>query len=81
MGRGRKSSGDLDRELEDRPAPARWREWMGRVEAAIFAAAEVFGVPHDEALQEAIDAPRLARGTSDRRRSPRRKSLPSRGAP
>jgi len=40
MGRGRKSSGELDRELEDLPAPARWREWMGRVEAAIFAAAE-----------------------------------------
>src|SRR5271166_5041982 len=40
MGRGRKSSGDLDRELDDLPAPARWREWMGRVEAAIFAAAE-----------------------------------------
>jgi segregation and condensation protein B len=40
MARGRKSSGDLDRELEDLPEPARWREWMGRVEAAIFAAAE-----------------------------------------
>jgi len=40
MARGRKASGDLDRELEDLPAPARWREWMGRVEAVIFAAAE-----------------------------------------
>ncbi len=40
MARGRKSSGDLDRELDDLPAPARWREWMGRVEAVIFAAAE-----------------------------------------
>jgi segregation and condensation protein B len=40
MARGRKSSGELDRELDDLPAPARWREWMGRVEAAIFAAAE-----------------------------------------
>jgi len=40
MARGRKSSGELDRELEDLPAPARWREWMGRVEAAIFASAE-----------------------------------------
>ena len=39
MARGRKNSGDLDRELEDLPAPARWREWMGRVEAAIFASA------------------------------------------
>ena len=40
MARGRKSSGELDLELEDLPASARWREWMGRVEAAIFAAAE-----------------------------------------
>ena len=40
MGRARKSSGDLDLELEDLPAPARWREWMGRVEAAIFASAK-----------------------------------------
>jgi segregation and condensation protein B len=28
----------FDRELADLPAEARWREWMGRVEAAIFAA-------------------------------------------
>ena len=40
MARTRKPEGDLDCELEDLPAPARWREWMGRVEAAIFAAAE-----------------------------------------
>ena len=40
MARGRKNSGELDTELEDLPPPARWREWMGRVEAAIFAAAE-----------------------------------------
>ena len=40
MARPRKSDCDLDRELDDLPAPARWREWMGRVEAAIFAAAE-----------------------------------------
>src|SRR5271165_2689722 len=40
MARGRKSSGDLDRELDDLPAPARWREWMGRVEAVIFASGE-----------------------------------------
>ena len=26
-------TGELDLELEDLPAPARWREWMGRVEA------------------------------------------------
>src|SRR6201997_2349882 len=40
MARCRKNSGDLDLELDDLPAPARWREWMGRVEAAIFASAE-----------------------------------------
>ena len=40
MARGGKSSAELDLELEDLPAPARWREWMGRVEAVIFASAE-----------------------------------------
>src|SRR5580704_4526330 len=40
MARARKPDGELDRELDDLPAPARWREWMGRVEAAIFASAE-----------------------------------------
>src|SRR5271166_5472095 len=40
MARARRPAGELDLELEDLPAPARWREWMGRVEAAIFAAAE-----------------------------------------
>ena len=40
MARTRRPTGELDTELEDLPAPARWREWMGRVEAAIFAAAE-----------------------------------------
>ncbi|OBZ94750.1 transcriptional regulator [Pararhizobium polonicum] len=30
----------FDRELEDLPADLRWREWMLRVEAVIFAAAE-----------------------------------------
>lgn len=29
----------LDRELEGLPAELRWREWMGRIEAAIFASA------------------------------------------
>src|SRR5271170_6161968 len=40
MGRVRKPSGELDLELEDLPAPARWRQWMGRVEAVIFASAK-----------------------------------------
>ena len=40
MARTRRPTGELDTELEDLPAPARWREWMGRVEAAIFASAE-----------------------------------------
>ena len=37
--RRRQRSGDerLDVELTDLPAAARWREWMLRVEAAIFA--------------------------------------------
>ena len=30
----------LDVELDDLPAEMRWREWMGRVEAVIFASAE-----------------------------------------
>ena len=30
----------LDLDLEDLPAPARWREWMSRVEAVIFACAK-----------------------------------------
>lgn len=29
----------FDRELEELPADLRWREWMGRIEAAIFASA------------------------------------------
>src|SRR5271157_2978596 len=40
MARTRRPTGKLNAELEDLPAPARWREWMGRVEAAIFASAE-----------------------------------------
>jgi len=40
MARARKPEGDLDLDLEDLPAPARWREWLARVEAVIFAAAE-----------------------------------------
>ena len=40
MARPRKPGGDLDLDLEDLPALARWREWMGRVEAVIFASAQ-----------------------------------------
>jgi len=41
--RAHQTGGDehlLDRELEDLPPDLRWREWMLRVEAVIFAAAE-----------------------------------------
>ncbi len=45
--RGRRSTSEdevlLDRELADLPPELRWREWMLRVEAAIFAAAEPVG--------------------------------------
>jgi len=34
----RRSAEPLDTELADLPPEARWREWMGRVEAVIFAA-------------------------------------------
>ena len=40
MARTRKPEGELDRELEDLPPTARWREWMGRVEAVIFASSQ-----------------------------------------
>ena len=43
---GRANAGDehlLDRELADLPPEMRWREWMLRVEAVIFAAAEPVG--------------------------------------
>ncbi|MET3595188.1 hypothetical protein ABID26_004600 [Mesorhizobium shonense] len=30
----------LDKELEHLPPELRWREWMGRIEAVIFAASE-----------------------------------------
>jgi segregation and condensation protein B len=50
MARGGKNSAErptnakgvcgVDLDLEDLPAPARWREWMGRVEAVIFASAQ-----------------------------------------
>ncbi|RZN10772.1 SMC-Scp complex subunit ScpB, partial [Bradyrhizobium sp. Leo121] len=37
MGRRARSKADLDTELADLPPELRWREWMGRVEAVIFA--------------------------------------------
>ena len=38
--RKREQDALFDRDLADLPEGARWREWMGRVEAAIFAARE-----------------------------------------
>lgn len=40
MGRRPRAREELDTELADLPAELRWREWMGRVEALIFASAE-----------------------------------------
>jgi len=40
MGRRVRADVVLDVELDDLPQPARWREWMGRVEAVIFASAQ-----------------------------------------
>ncbi len=37
MGRRARPKADLDTELVDLPPELRWREWMGRVEAVIFA--------------------------------------------
>ena len=33
----------FDRELDDLPQELRWREWMGRVEAVLFASASPVG--------------------------------------
>ena len=40
MARRVKTKSGLDTDLADLPAELRWREWMGRVEAVIFAAKE-----------------------------------------
>ncbi|HEV7257303.1 MAG TPA: SMC-Scp complex subunit ScpB [Bosea sp. (in: a-proteobacteria)] len=40
MSRRPRSTAPLDTELADLPADLRWREWMGRVEAVIFASPE-----------------------------------------
>jgi segregation and condensation protein B len=45
MGRRAKAEVTLDVELADLPPELRWREWMGRVEAVIFASPEP--VPRD----------------------------------
>lgn len=42
-GKGRPDDGLFDRELDHLPPEARWREWMHRVEATIFAAQEPVG--------------------------------------
>jgi len=36
-------SADFDRELDDLPHELRWREWMGRIEAVLFASASPVG--------------------------------------
>ncbi|MCO5066515.1 MAG: SMC-Scp complex subunit ScpB [Rhizobiaceae bacterium] len=41
--KGRLDDGLFDRELDHLPPQARWREWMNRVEATIFAASEPVG--------------------------------------
>lgn len=40
MSRTKRQEPLLDAELSDLPPELRWREWMGRVEALIFATAE-----------------------------------------
>ncbi|TGU46810.1 SMC-Scp complex subunit ScpB [bacterium M00.F.Ca.ET.152.01.1.1] len=42
-GNGRANDHLFDRELDHLPPEARWREWMNRVEATIFAASEPVG--------------------------------------
>lgn len=42
-GEGRSADQLFDRELDHLPPEARWREWMNRVEATIFAASEPVG--------------------------------------
>jgi len=43
MARPKRSPEAFDAELADLPAELRWREWMGRVEAVIFASPEPVG--------------------------------------
>ena len=72
MARTRRPTGELDTELEDLPAPARWREWMGRVEAAIFASAEPVSAREPGARRRQGLQPR-----AHHRRHPRRIARPS----
>ena len=61
-----------------------WRELsarsVGRWRPSFEVAAEVLGVPDDEALQEAVDAAEAGAAGTGRRRSPRRRFSPSPGA-
>jgi len=40
---GNEGAAVFDRELEDLPQDLRWREWMGRIEAVLFASASPVG--------------------------------------
>ena len=51
-----RSDSELDRELPDLPPELRWREWMRRIEAVLFASAAP--VPRDRA-EVSPPAPRL----------------------
>ncbi|MCE0507279.1 SMC-Scp complex subunit ScpB [Roseivivax sp. GX 12232] len=46
MPKDTKKDTDIDRELDDLPAELRWREWMRRIEAVLFASASP--VPRDD---------------------------------
>ena len=52
-----RDTGRFDRELADLPDGARWREWMGRIEAAIFAARDP--LPREALARLVGDACRL----------------------
>lgn len=59
---GSSNEGVFDRELEELPQDLRWREWMGRIEAVLFASASPVGrddlarVVGQEALVEMLIA-------------------------
>lgn len=55
--RSEQPAGRFDRELADLPDGARWREWMGRIEAAIFAARDP--LPREALARLVGDACRL----------------------